>query len=223
MRAEKLLIAAGLAVALAGCAARGRPPVAGEPIDRAGDAGAAIGADAAARTKPLVGGCGPAPGNLRPRYVLPFAPGEPFDLTQGNCGRASHTGRFSYSYDFRMPIGTPVIAARDGIVHGVRDDRPDGSGVVGDENFVIVAHGDGEYSRYIHLTTGGALVHKGDRVSRGDTIALSGHSGRSRFPHLHFDVARACRPGPCRTVPSAFLNAEPPIPVGRRPYAAGGF
>jgi len=169
----------------------------------------------------LIGGCGVSPEELRPKYVLPFAPGDRYTLTQGNCGAASHGGRFSYAFDFEMPTGTPVIAARDGLVYSVRDDRPDGSGAVGDENFVIVAHDDGEYSRYIHLTTDGALVRKGQSVTRGDTIALSGHSGRSAFPHLHFDVSRSCRSGPCRTVPSAFLNAEPPIPTDRRVYPAG--
>ena len=170
----------------------------------------------------LSGGCGPAPVDLRPRYVLPFPAGSRYTLTQGNCGAASHGGRFRFSFDFEMPLGTPVIAARDGVVYSVRDDRTDGSGRVGDENFVILDHGDGEYSRYIHLTTGGALVDRGARVSRGDTIALSGHSGRSAFPHLHFDVSEGCPAGRCRTVPSAFLNADPPIPTLRRPYLAAG-
>ncbi len=168
----------------------------------------------------LIGGCGVSSRELRPKYVLPFAPGDRYTLTQGNCGAASHGGRFSYAFDFEMPTGTPVIAARDGVVYSVRDDRPDGSGQVGDENFVIVAHDDGEYSRYIHLTTAGALVRKGQAVTRGDTIALSGHSGRSAFPHLHFDVSRSCRSGSCRTVPTAFLNARPPIPTDRRAYPA---
>ena len=205
MEVRGFAIAVGLAAGLSACAARGGPP----PTTPGPGA-------------PLVGGCGLAPDGLRPLYILPFPPGEAFDLTQGNCGRESHTGRFRYAFDFRMPIGTPVIAARAGIVHDVRDDRPDGSGVVGDENFVILDHGDGEYSRYIHLTPGGALVTEGERVRAGDTIALSGYSGRSLFPHLHFDVARGCRPGPCRTVPSAFLNADPPIPDDRRAYAAEG-
>ena len=176
---------------------------------------------AEAGSERLIGGCGVAPDDLSPLYNLPFATGDRYTLTQGNCGTASHTGRFSYSFDFQMPIGTPVIAARDGVVYSARDDQPDGSGVVGDENFVIVDHGDGEFSRYIHLTTRGALVRKGQAVRRGDTIALSGHSGRIAFPHLHFDVSMSCRGGQCRTIPSAFLNALPPIPDTRRAYPAG--
>ncbi|MFW6088345.1 MAG: M23 family metallopeptidase [Gemmatimonadota bacterium] len=167
----------------------------------------------------LVGGCGPAPG-LTARYVLPFTPGEAYELTQGNCGAESHGGRFRYAYDFRMPPDTPVLAARDGIVMTVRDDNPDGTRRVGDENFLIVRHLDGAMSRYIHLRQDGALVEEGVPVAAGDTIALSGNSGRSSFPHLHFDVADRCGSGGCRTIPSAFLNADPPMPDGRRPVEA---
>ncbi len=169
---------------------------------------------------PLVGGCGAASRDLEPRYVLPFPVGDEFELTQGNCGSASHGGRFSYAFDFRMPMGTPLIAARDGVVFTVRADSPDGTRAVGDENYVFIEHEDGEFSRYIHLQRAGVLVRRGERVSRGDTIALSGNSGRSAFPHLHFDVAIGCRSGPCVTVEAAFLNATPPIPIERVTYAA---
>jgi murein DD-endopeptidase MepM/ murein hydrolase activator NlpD len=122
-----------------------------------------------------------------------------------------------------MRMRTPIIAARDGVVSAVRESNPDGTGRVGDENFLIIDHGDGEYSRYIHLTRNGALVSRGDRVARGDTIALSGDSGRSAFPHLHFDVVDGCPDGVCWTIPAAFMNSEPPIPTVRRLYLARPF
>ena len=162
----------------------------------------------------LVGGCGEMRG-LVPKYLLPFPPGEAHELTQGNCGSESHGGRFRYAFDFRMPVGSPVIAARPGVVVTVRDGNPDGTRRVGDENFLIIEHDDGELSRYIHLRQDGVLVAEGERVAAGDTVALSGNSGRSVFPHLHFDVADRCGADGCRTRPAAFLNAEPPIPVGR--------
>lgn len=167
------------------------------------------------RSVPLEGGCGLAPRDLRAKYVLPFSVGSGYRLLQGNCGSQSHGGRFNFSFDFRMPMRTPIIAARDGLVSEVREDRPDGTDRVGDENYVIIDHGDGEYSRYIHLSQGGALVSPGEWVARGDTIALSGDSGRSAFPHLHFDVAEGCADGVCWTIPAAFLNSEPPIPDRR--------
>jgi len=169
---------------------------------------------------PLFGGCGTAPGDLVPRYLLPFPAGREHTLTQGNCGGASHDGRFRYSYDFEMPIGTPVIAARDGVVATVRDHRPDGTRRLGDENFIIIRHEDGELSRYVHLTRHGALVEEGQPVAAGDTIARSGDSGRSAFPHLHFDVSDRCGFEGCHTIPSAFLNARPPIPMARTPVRA---
>ncbi len=171
----------------------------------------------------LVGGCGPAPHDLVPKYVLPFAVGESHRLTQGNCGDASHDGRFRYAFDFRMPPGTPVIAAREGIVSAVRGHMPDGTGRVGDENYVFIEHADGETSRYIHLRRAGVWVSRGARVARGDTIGLSGNSGRSAFPHLHFDVVGACGGGRCETLPVAFLNSGAPIPTELGVYRAGSF
>lgn len=219
---RKALSTSGLlaSIACAACASGGvGAPSKGIPDERP-DSSPSTPTSAVERA-PLAGGCGPAPAALEPLYSLPFTVGDGYTLTQGNCGGASHTGRFSYAFDFAMPVGTPVVAARDGIVFSLRADRPDGTGSVGDENFLIVEHPDGEFSRYIHLRRAGVLVQRGDAVRRGDTIALSGHSGRSAFPHLHFDVAEACRAGPCQTVPSAFTNADPPIPDARRPVSAG--
>ena len=159
---------------------------------------------------------------LRPQYLLPFPTGSRYRLTQGNCGNASHTGRFRYSFDFQMPIGSPVVAARVGIVRRIRDDGPDGTNRLGDENFVIIDHGDGEMSRYIHLAQRGSRVELGESVGPGDTIALSGHSGRSAFPHLHFDVVSDCGSGRCTTIPAAFLDALPPIPTEPGLYGAAG-
>ena len=209
MRREALRIS--LFVWLVGLTSTGLTACASGPVPRA-DGRPPVG-------PVLVGGCGPAPG-LAARYILPFAPGEAYELTQGNCGRESHGGRFRYAYDFRLPTGTPVLAARDGIVMTVRDGNPDGTRRVGDENFLFVRHPDGELSRYIHLRQDGALVEEGQPVAAGDTIALSGNSGRSAFPHLHFDVADRCGSNGCRTIPSAFVNADPPMPDGRGPVEA---
>ena len=112
--------------------------------------------------------------------------------------------------------GTPVVAARDGTVVLVRDDRPDGTGRVGDENIVMIEHADGR-DLALHTPPAGRRPG-GEGRSRGRRrhVALSGNSGRSAFPHLHFDVATDCGRGGCHTVPSAFLNADPPVPGGRR-------
>jgi murein DD-endopeptidase MepM/ murein hydrolase activator NlpD len=193
------------------------------PSPKPGRRDSAGGSDPEDRAAQLLGGCGLAPLDLRPKYVLPFSVGSGYELAQGNCGPHSHDGRFNFGFDFRMPMRTPIIAAREGVVNAVRESKPDGTGRIGDENYVIIDHGDGEYSRYIHLTADGALVSRGERVARGDTIALSGNSGRSAFPHLHFDVVDGCTNGVCWTIPAAFLNSDPPIPTHRGLYTARHF
>lgn len=55
-------------------------------------------------------------------------------------------------------------------------------------NFVCVQHSDGTYARYFHLSRNGVRVKKGDRVAAGDILGLSGNTGFSSAPHLHFDV-----------------------------------
>jgi len=85
------------------------------------------------------------------------------------------------------------------------------------ENWVMIRHADDTIARYIHLTTGGALVDVDDVVRQGQAIGLSGNSGASLGPHLHFDV-QTCGPNlppgynrlPCgMTVPVSFRNTEP--------------
>lgn len=202
-----------------GPAAEAVPP---EP-ERGPSAGAA--ADPASETSAgtvLVpaGGCGEPEVVIPAKYVLPFPVAERFELTQGNCRPPSHRGRFRYSFDFRMPVGSPVTAAREGVVWAVREDRPEGTNRTGDENYVILRHEDGEFSRYVHLARDGVLVEVGQTVARGDVIAWSGASGRSRFPHLHFDVVTGCDEGSCVTVPAAFSNSRPAIPAKRALYTA---
>jgi murein DD-endopeptidase MepM/ murein hydrolase activator NlpD len=150
-------------------------------------------------------------------YVLPFEPGRAHPVwrttshfTPGNGGVGV------YAIDIGMPIGTPLVAARAGIVVAARDTFADGNDTDLHENYVMVRHADSTVARYIHLTRGGALVREGDRVRQGQRIALSGNSGQTGGPHLHFDVQR-CGPNlppnynqlPCgRTVPVTFRNAS---------------
>ncbi len=213
---------------LAACASsprRGGPTAAPVPLEPDRDPSAGTTSDPlveAPAGTPLVlaGGCGEPEVEIPAKYFLPFPVAERYELTQGNCRPPSHRGRFRYSFDFRMPVGSEVTAARDGVVWWVREDGPEGTNRVGDENYVIVRHEDGEFSRYLHLARDGVLVEVGQIVSRGDLLARSGASGRSRFPHLHFDVATGCDEGRCVTIPAAFSNSRPAIPAKRALYTA---
>jgi murein DD-endopeptidase MepM/ murein hydrolase activator NlpD len=144
-----------------------------------------------------------------PAYVLPFPPGRAYRLTQGNCSAGSHNpaSPYRYSFDFAMPIGDTVVAARAGTVVQAEDSFADGTRLAGKENELVVEHSDGTFGRYTHLMQRGSVVRVGDRVLQGQPIGQSGDSGNSRGPHLHFDVA-LCPEAHCGTVPVTFRNAD---------------
>jgi len=150
---------------------------------------------------------GPYPDQLSSVYVLPWRVGETYRIGQGNCGPGSHSARtiVQYAYDILMPIGTPVIASRSGRVLLVEDRFPDATRIPGQENYVNIIQRDGTVAGYVHLTTDGALVGVGDTVAQGQVIGLSGDSGSSTEPHLHFHV-QGCNG--CATVPVTFRNTR---------------
>lgn len=98
---------------------------------------------------------------------------------------------------------SPIVAAAAGIVVSVHDgeyDRCHASLEEGDvscdgfpmrANHVIVQHGDGSESWYWHMKTGSVAVQEGQVVQCGEHLGLVGSSGRSSFPHLHFEVTDA--------------------------------
>ncbi len=148
-------------------------------------------------------------------YVLPYQPGQRWEV--GNTfGHYTplNGGVGLYAIDFRMPIGTEVTAARAGTVVAIEEGFSDDDHQDYHENWVMVEHADGTIGRYIHLTRNGALVEIGQTVAQGEVIGLSGNSGASSRPHLHFDV-QSCGPNlppgyndlPCgHTVPVTFRN-----------------
>lgn len=123
------------------------------------------------------------------RYPLPWR-GGPFRLSQGANGQYSHYGpKNRYAMDIAMPEGTPIIAARGGIVVKT-ENKQTGRGTDPSGNFVRVLHDDGTMGVYLHLQRGSVSVREGQRVSVGSALALSGNTGNSSGPHLHFVVQR---------------------------------
>lgn len=126
-------------------------------------------------------------------YALPFPRGANVFVSQGYHGGMTHKGLSAYAIDFPVPIGTPIHAAREGIVVGAK-----GSGTVGGmspeyrqyANYVIVEHSDGTMGNYYHLKQGGAAVRIGQKVSKGELVGYSGNTGYSSGPHLHFSVSK---------------------------------
>lgn len=106
----------------------------------------------------------------QPRMSSRFNPARKHPIT----GRISpHNGT-----DFSVPIGTKIIAPGDGVVTLVTDHQFAGK-------YIVIEHGGKYHTRYLHLSK--ALVRKGQRVTRGQVIALSGNTGRSTGPHLHYE------------------------------------
>ena len=125
-------------------------------------------------------------------YALPYEAGTKHRIIQGYFGPFSHKERAAL--DFKMKRGTKILAAREGVVVRVKEDgdrggwnkkyRPYG-------NNIVIQHPDGSRSGYWHLQFNGALVSVGDTVQKGQVIALSGKTGYTATPHLHFLVWRS--------------------------------
>ena len=150
---------------------------------------------------------------------------------EGNSGKGDETKPQSfYAY------GQNVLAPADGVVYETRDEIDDTPisqladddpsvvnkkileyqatlrkryGVRGTEgNYIIIDHGNNEYSVLVHLKKDSLRVKKGDKVKRGDIIAQVGQSGLSTEPHLHYEVVSNPDPLKQRGLPVVFYNLE---------------
>jgi murein DD-endopeptidase MepM/ murein hydrolase activator NlpD len=136
--------------------------------------------------------CGLA--NAKPsayHYAIPVSLPEGAYVSQGFHGKASHQGLANeYAVDFRVPEGTPVHAARAGLVVRVEEQFTRGGPdePLDNANVVRVQHDDFTVAEYAHLKFQGAVVKEGERVERGDLLGYSGNTGRTTGPHLHFAV-----------------------------------
>lgn len=139
------------------------------------------------------------PGGVNARHVpaRPYRPpipdGTRFRIGQAFGGEYSHTSPSGFhAVDIQMPTGTPVHAAREGVVMAVAryfhragvDPERDGPRA----NYVRILHDDGSMALYAHLDYQGVRVREGQRVERGEPIGRSGNTGYSTGPHLHFAV-----------------------------------
>lgn len=128
-------------------------------------------------------------------YRLPFDERLAVRIDQAFGGKYSHSDEHSFhAVDLSMDLGTPVLAARSGVVMSVEADFH-GAGTdiskYGDRaNHIRIVHPDGTMAVYAHLELESVMVAVGDRVQAGETMARSGNTGFSTGPHLHFVIQR---------------------------------
>ena len=161
-------------------------------------------------------------------WRYPWKSGDARTVAQGNNNAAgSHNGSQAYAFDFTMPVGTQIRAARGGTVEWLQENLtktydpsqpttasntpfPNGS-LQNWGNAVRLRHPGGLTSWYFHIQPNGVTVKVGDTVQRGQPIANSGNIGRTSGPHLHFQV-QADSTNWGQSVPIAFGDCE--VPAG---------
>jgi len=127
------------------------------------------------------------------RYLPPWPAGQQFIVSQGFHGKTTHNSPDAiYAVDIPMPVGTPIVATREGVVMEVHQDYygagQDRERFGARANAIRIHHADGTMAIYAHLDVESALVQPGDVVLAGETIARSGNTGFSSGPHLHFAI-----------------------------------
>ena len=100
-------------------------------------------------------------------------------MVGANSPQEEHPG-----IDLAVPVGSDVRASGGGVVHQVGEDPAYGL-------FVLIQHPDGYQTMYGHLSR--VLVQRNDMVRAGQVVALSGSTGRSTAPHLHFEIRQQGR------------------------------
>jgi hypothetical protein len=142
----------------------------------------------------------------------PFAADEQYPVSQGFQGERTHTTPDSeFAIDIVMPVGTAVLAARDGTVMDVEEDFNRGGAdrekYMEKANHVRILHDDGTMTLYAHLDLASVGVRPGARIRAGQQIARSGNTGFSSGPHLHFALQQNVGMK-LVSLPFKFRNAE---------------
>ena len=126
-------------------------------------------------------------------YSLPFKKDKKYRVTQSFHGKSSHHSDASrFAIDFQLEVGETVHAARGGVVVKVIDwfTKQGGPELRNAANRIVVILEDGTLASYVHLDYKGSMVKEGEKVEKGQVLGLSGLTGYTRGPHLHFVVRK---------------------------------
>jgi len=149
-------------------------------------------------------------------YRLPFYPGTTFVLAHGKKSVFIHSDPGSlYAFDLRVPLGTSVLSARDGVVMQVEqalgDKESDLKRNGKHANFIRVLHADGSMAIYAYLAPNSSTRIPGDRVHAGDVLGKVGNSGLALGSHLHFAVQKNIDMA-LRSIPFTMTGIDPQRP-----------
>jgi hypothetical protein len=155
-------------------------------------------------------------------YKLPFPEGKSYRVSQGNNEQTSHHGKARFAFDFAMPEGDLIVAARGGVVSRVQERYTacGGSELANKTNFVIIEHYDDPQpcsDLYLHIFPHSAAefgIKPGDTVQQGQSIARAGKVGWSWCgAHLHFQRQERGRSWWQQSLPSSFVDVPGGVPV----------
>ncbi|MBO1518319.1 peptidoglycan DD-metalloendopeptidase family protein [Oceanisphaera pacifica] len=135
-----------------------------------------------------------------------------YRIAQGFNGDFSHNKPSNrYALDIALPMGTPLYAARSGVVTAAVDTYVGGgltANYRGKANYLRIRHDDGTMTLYAHLQTGSLRVRKGERVKVGQRVAASGNTGYSSGPHLHLAL-QMINAGRKESIPFTLQGSQP--------------
>jgi len=143
---------------------------------------------------------------------LPFPKGRQYTIIQENNTQFTHNSDMSrYALDFNLKTRDTICSATDGFVVGVVNKyKHSGKGSEWKPfgNFLTIYEPkSGVFTQYAHLVYNGSLVKIGDKVHRGQKIALSGNTGQSTVEHLHFSsLVPVNSEGGLKSVPIEFVG-----------------
>lgn len=145
-------------------------------------------------------------------HELPYPVGLSYAVKQKN-NEGTHTGKEAWAYDFVIGDGQPIVATEAGTVKMVKEDSNVygcSSSFANSGNYVVIDHGNGQSSLYLHLQQNSVVVNKDDKVVKGQRLGKVGNTGwicgSSGGPgtHLHYQLQSTCTSWYCQSVPVLF-------------------
>jgi len=153
--------------------------------------------------------------------TLPFPEAHTYRIIQGNNTDHTHNTDWSrYAVDFDLKTNDTICAATDGYIVGLIDQYALGG--KGDKwkpfsNFITLYEPkSGIYTQYVHFKQNGSLVKVGDKIFRGQPIALSGLTGQTDIEHLHFNcLVPDNSKGGLKSIPHQFIEGYQSVDLNK--------